>query len=99
MFAEIAALANDGTTREIAISDGGASNRIEIRYISSANDIQAVIRGASSTITLTYNVTDATEFIKVAVKYKSEDYALWVGGVERAVYFSKRCKCKLCIYC
>lgn len=85
LFAEISALANDGTTREIAISDGGASNRIEIRYISSANDIQAVIRGASSTITLTYNVTDATEFIKVAVKYKSEDYALWVGGVERAV--------------
>ena len=85
LFAEIAALADDGTTREMAISDGGASNRIEIRYISSANDIQAVIRGASSTITLTYNVTDVTEFTKVAVKYKSEDYALWVGGVERAV--------------
>ena len=85
LFAEISALANDGTTREIAISDGGASNRIEIRYISSANDIQAVIRGASSTIILTYNVTDATEFTKVAVKYKSEDYALWVNGVEREV--------------
>ena len=85
LFAEISALANDGTTREMAISDGGASNRIEIRYISSANDIQAVIRGASSTIILTYNVTDVTEFTKVAVKYKSEDYALWVGGVERDV--------------
>ena len=85
LYAEISALANDGTTREMAISDGGASNRIEVRYISSDNDIQVVIRGASSTIVLAYNVTDATEFAKVAVKYKSEDYALWVGGVERAV--------------
>ena len=84
MFVEVAALANDGTTREMALSDGGASNRIELRYISSANVIQTVIRGAASTIVLSYTLTDATEFAKVAVKYKSGDYALWVNGVERA---------------
>ena len=83
MFVEVAALANDGTTREMALSDGGASNRIELRYISSNNVIQAVIRGAASTIVLSYALTDATEFAKVAVKYKSGDYALWVNGVER----------------
>jgi hypothetical protein len=84
LFTELAALANDGTTREMALSDGGASNRIELRYISSANVIQTVIRGAASTIVLSYTLTDATEFAKVAVKYKSGDYALWVNGVERA---------------
>ncbi len=85
LYAEIAALANDGTTREMALSDGGASNRIEVRYLSSANDIQAVIRGAASTILLSYTLSDAKEFAKVAVKYKSGDYALWIDGVERAV--------------
>jgi hypothetical protein len=85
LYAEVSALANDGTTREMALSDGGASNRIEVRYVSSANDIQAVIRGAASTILLSYTLSDATEFAKVAVKYKSGDYALWIDGVERAV--------------
>ena len=85
LYVEVSALANDGTTREMALSDGGASNRIEVRYVSSDNDIQAVIRGAASTIVLSYTISDATEFSKIAVKYKSGDYALWIGGVERAV--------------
>ena len=82
LMAEISALANDGTTRELALSDGGVTNRIEIRYISANNDIQGVIRGAASTILLSHNLTDATEFTKVAVKYKSGDYAFWINGFE-----------------
>jgi len=83
LFAEISALANDGTIREIALSNGGAANRIEIRY--SGSNIQGIVRFGASVIVLTYNLADTTEFTKVALKYKSGDYSFWVNGLELQV--------------
>ena len=83
LFVESSALADDGTTRCIsAISDTTATNRVLLFYSSTTN-------------TLTGNVTvggvaeasiDATiaqvENSKIALKYKENDFELWINGFE-----------------
>lgn len=85
LYAEIAALADDQTNRRITVSDGSNNNRIVTGYNTVSNRIFAFVIASGSTVaSFTYNVTDETEFNKVAVKYKNNDFAFWVNGVERA---------------
>jgi hypothetical protein len=83
LYAEIAALANDGSFRFITINDGNYTDRVAIAYTSSDNQIrgQVTVGGIDSYIKL-QSITDATEFIKIAVKYKASDFAIWINGTE-----------------
>ena len=44
LYADIAALANDGTFREISLNDGTTNNAVEIRYRDNDNHINFVVR-------------------------------------------------------
>ena len=84
MYGEIAALANDGTNRAISISDGSISNSVNLFYVGAIGDntIRFIVFSNSSTqvqIDYTLSVTDNH---KIAIKYKENDFALWVDGVE-----------------
>lgn len=86
LYAEIAALADDLTSRVISISNGTNNERVQIAYKNNnSNRIAAFIEGGGSNTGLQYDASDVTDFIKVALKYKSGDYALWVNGTERAI--------------
>ena len=83
LFVEMAALSDDGTGRYISISDGGTQN--VIRFYFSTNENQIVARyyvGNSVQSNFSHTLTDATIFNKIAFKYKENDFALWVNGVE-----------------
>ena len=83
MYAEISALADDGTSRNISISDGTYSNTILLRYLDLSNKIQAVARiGNSFKGICDFTLADTTENIKVAYKWKNGDFALWINGTE-----------------
>ena len=83
--AEIAALANDLSERQISIDDGTGNNRIILRYNSVSNNINAYLfNGSVQGGEFNYVANDITEFSKIAFKYKKNDFALWVDGVERA---------------
>ena len=85
LYAEIASLANDGTFRQLTISDSSTSDRVSIDFTSTNNQIRSFCSSGSSTVAnMTGSVTDATQFNKVAVKYKLNDYALYVNGSEVA---------------
>ena len=85
LYAEIAALADDSTNRHITLSDGSDNNRLVLKYDNQSNVIQAFNRvGGVETASLSASVTDITLFSKCAVKYKVNDYALWIDGVEVA---------------
>ena len=93
LFAEIASFVSSGTSRRIAISDGavsgGGNNRLEILYSSATNLINfQVFSGGFFQGSRSYTVTDITDFNKVAVKYKKDDYALWINSVEVATMTS-----------
>jgi len=85
LYAEIAALANSNTVRYLGLNDGSSNNRVVILNDGTANRIRAIVSsGGTKYADLYYNVTDVTDFHKVAVKYKVNDFALWIDGVERA---------------
>ena len=80
LYAEIAAL-NDDTQQQIGIYGNSISKQIRLEITNS------VIRGAlfngafQAILSSTQTVTD---FNKIAFKYKENDFALWVNGIEVA---------------
>ena len=84
MFVESAALSNDLTTRAFSISDGTTSNRVLIIYSASSNQILTFVtsNGVQSN-QIFYNITDTTQFAKIAIRYRVNDITLWVNGVKR----------------
>ena len=83
LYAEIAALGNSGTFRLISLNDGTANNLVYIGYDATANRISFSVRVATTYVFLNhYNISDATDFSKVALKWKANDFALWYNGVE-----------------
>ena len=83
LFAEISALANDLTNRAITISDGTSNNRFFITYYAESNALfsQIIYNGVVQS-TLIAKLTSITDSTKVLVKYKQNDFALWVNGFE-----------------
>ena len=82
LFAEIAALANDGTSRRLSISDGSNNNQVSIIYGSSNSISPTIYSGGSFQMGGSHTLTDQTDTIKVALKYSTNDAALWVNGTE-----------------
>ena len=79
LYAEIAALTNDGTTRIISLSDGTTANRVNL-FFDTTNTLRAFITGVPS-IATTAVITDNN---KVALKFKSGDISVWLNGTEVA---------------
>ena len=83
LFAEIAALADDGTNRRIAISNAGVSALHRLEYFTTSNVINVVTYvSPSNQVVLSHTLSNVTDFVKIAYKYKTGDFALWVNGVE-----------------
>jgi len=83
LFAEISALADDGGFRVLSLNDTGTDNRVYFEYSSVSNRIRAVIQNSlGNQAILSHIVSDVSEVNKLAVKYKENDFALWVNGIE-----------------
>jgi len=78
-------LFDDLTNRIISISDGTANNSIIIKYSSTTQTISAdvIVAGVSQCL-MTYAVADVTSLHGIAIRYKANDFSLWVDAVERA---------------
>jgi len=88
LFIESSALFNDLTSRVISISDGTNNNRIFLGYNSVTQQIVfSVVSGGNVIISgIAYNVTDETQFAKIAVRYSNTlGYSLWVNGASRGI--------------
>lgn len=84
LYVETSALSNDLSERRFGLSDGTSSNVIRVGYTSVSNRIIAVVYNGSNQAVMTYTSSDITQNSKIAVKYKENDFALWVDGVERS---------------
>jgi len=84
-FVEVSALDNDGTFRQMTISNGTNDNRISIDFTNTNNQIRCYIEVDDvSQGSMTASVSDITESHKIAVKYIDNDFALWVDGTKQA---------------
>jgi len=85
LMAEISALANDGVERYISISDGTLNNRIYIWYYSATNGLAfAVWNNGSAQFFNTTVLNNDTTNNKLAIKYKTNDFAMWINGYKIA---------------
>ena len=84
LYIETSALANDLSERRFGISDGGSGNVVRVGYTGVSNRIIAVVYNGSNQAVMTYTSPDITANSKIAVKYKANDFALWVDGVKRS---------------
>ena len=81
LYFEGSALAVDGIFRVLGLSDGTTANRVYVGY-SSFNTITCSFQVSSSVVYSFDFTTDISVNSKMALKYKENDFALWVNGVE-----------------
>jgi len=83
LYAEMAALADDGTSRTISLNNGSSVNRIAIQFRAASGQINSVVVvGGVAQAIMPFTISQTAAFIKMALKYKENDFALWVNGVE-----------------
>jgi len=83
LYAEIAALANDNTYRFISASSGAYANSVRIGYFTTSNVVEfRVVSGGVNQGSLLYTLPNATDIIKIAGRYKQNDFSLWVNGTK-----------------
>ena len=79
LYAEIAALANDGGNRQISISNGGTTERIYFGFRTNSNEFILSSKDSSYVID---TVSDVTNFNKYAFKYKSSSFKAFINGFD-----------------
>ena len=90
LFAEIAALADDETTRILSLSeDGNMNNRVNIFYTSGSNRMKFIVRVNNikefdEIITLS-NILD---YNKIALRFAENNFAVYINGVKEAEQLS-----------
>ena len=86
LYFEGSALSNENVQRILSISDGTNSNAIQLGFLNSATDYRvfgSVRVGGVSQAFLSYNFgAVAPTFKKCAIRYKQNDFSLWIDGVE-----------------
>lgn len=84
LYAEISGRQWNGAEALLTISDGTTANRIYLRY-SSSNFLAAIIIANAIEVifsTPLASLGEVTDMNKIAIKYKQNDCALWINGVE-----------------
>ena len=81
LYAEISALANDGTYRSISISDSSRTNIIEIDYTNDEK-LRILVKSANVVVFSVLFVLDITIYTKLAVKYKLNDFEVFINGIK-----------------
>jgi hypothetical protein len=84
LYAEIKALADDSTYRQITLSDGTITNRIGIFYQNTSNQIGVESSGTGTNLGIYNQNLTITNVNKIALKYKANDCALWINGTQVA---------------
>lgn len=83
LYAELAALSDDLTHRTISINDGTSDNIVIIRLNITSKTIDAgLFISTISQANISTVVSNTTQLHKIAFKYKQNDFALWIDGVE-----------------
>lgn len=84
LFAEISALADENSNRYFSINDGSTNNRIRFGYTTPSNSVRLLVIASSTQVDITEQLSNTSVYNKIAIKYKQNDFALWVNGVEIA---------------
>jgi hypothetical protein len=73
---------NDNTFNYISLSDGGTTNYAAILYTDTDNQIIYRYYVGGSGVQIVVNSINVTNFNKFIIKYKENDFAIWINGFE-----------------
>ncbi len=83
LYLGFAALTSINNFESISLSDGGLTERIRFMVSNVENRISIEVdTGNGSGFFRNSTLSDITAFNKIAIKYKQDDYAIWINGVE-----------------
>ena len=81
LYAEIFALADDGTFRMLSVSDGTNDNRVRINYSATSEQLQArLVTGGVTQADISKFSAGVLTFHKVAVQFKANEVKLYFDG-------------------
>ena len=81
LYAEISALANDGTTRTISLNDNSGSNVIRISNTTTSNEVNFIVRANSNIYVYNQVLSDITTINKLAISYSSSGAKVFINGI------------------
>lgn len=79
-YAEMAALENNLVDRNISLSEGNNTNTIKILYTTNSNELQLSVKVGTSQAVFTTTSYDITNFLKIGLRFKENDFACFVNG-------------------
>ena len=83
LMAEISALADIGSFENISLSNGSSASRVFLFYRNSLNLMEfRVTVNNSIQMVFQHTIADAKTSNKFAIKYKENDFAIWINGIE-----------------
>ena len=81
-YVEMAALDNNLVDRNISLSDGTNDNTIKFRYMTNSNELQVLCKKQVNQAKFVTTSFDITNFLKIGVRFKENDFACFVNGNE-----------------
>jgi hypothetical protein len=82
LFADIRKQENGGSTQVISLSDGSTNNNVYLSLPSTPNVINVEVLASGSQANLSSASTNQSNQNKFAIKYKQNDFVLWINGFE-----------------
>jgi len=84
LFVEAKTTYDSSTSRRISLSDGSINNRVMLEFDETTeNTIKAVITtGGVNSAIMTFAASDLSQYNKIAIKYKLNDFSIWFNGTE-----------------
>lgn len=82
LYAEIRALADDNQEKRLGIGKTGTFDAVRITYTPTSNSITAVVYVGSTQYNYVHISVDRTDYQKLALKYKQNDFAFYVNGLK-----------------
>ena len=84
LYAEMRGLGSDLTAKSVVINDLSSANEVGFYYYGNRIDAYVKVGGVNEFYVIE-SIADATITSKIALKYKENDFALWINGVKEAV--------------
>ena len=79
---EVSTLTSGGGNRIISLSDGQGANKLEFNFDPPLNRFTLVFTANTSNQYIVQLSLNEINFNKIAIKYKTNDFALWINGIE-----------------
>ena len=82
LYAEINPIAVKSSSGYIGLLGASAAHRVILGFPANSNDVTYFVISGTTLAQQSYDIGDMNQYLKIALKYKQDDFALWVNGTE-----------------